>query len=353
MKFLAFALLYLSSSIFAGDNDRFYTNSFLDIPLGARAAGMGNAYGAIADDGTAFYWNPAGIVLGHKREISMTFADHYGGFGQYSFIGYTHQLKDNYAFSVSWIRYSIGSIKEFKELADNFNDRVNPDYDFSKYYNGRFDYADNALFFSFAKLNKFRLNLGWLYNEFPIQIPIGVNFKVITGGTNGIKGDPTPINPNNVIQTDAKKFGIGVDVGTMIMFGMNDFLETPYLGDFALGLNIQDATTTAVRWNALSSTTRAQDVAPINVKFAISYIQPLDELQSNVLLTYERNSRYEANYHYGVEYDYKKTVALRLGYDDGLITYGTGVSMYNFHLDYALLNHDLGNVHRISVSYKF
>ena len=30
--------------------------------LGARALGMGGAYTAIADDGTAAYWNPAGIT---------------------------------------------------------------------------------------------------------------------------------------------------------------------------------------------------------------------------------------------------------------------------------------------------
>ena len=35
---------------------------FLSIPVGARAAGMGGAFGATATDGTALYWNPAGLA---------------------------------------------------------------------------------------------------------------------------------------------------------------------------------------------------------------------------------------------------------------------------------------------------
>ena len=32
--------------------------------LGTRAAGMGGAFVAVADDATAVYWNPAGLALG-------------------------------------------------------------------------------------------------------------------------------------------------------------------------------------------------------------------------------------------------------------------------------------------------
>ena len=36
--------------------------SFLEIPVGARAVGMGSAFTAIADDASAMYWNPSGIA---------------------------------------------------------------------------------------------------------------------------------------------------------------------------------------------------------------------------------------------------------------------------------------------------
>jgi len=330
-----------NGSLFAQTKTRYYANAFLDIPLGARAMGMGAAYSAVADDGTAFYWNPAGVSLIHRRQVSAMFADQFGGFGQYSFIGYNHQLTEQYAFSVNWIRYTVGGIKEFRELEDNFIDRGREDYSFDKYYRGTFDYTDNAFFFSFAKMNRLRLNLGWLYSEFPLDIPVGVNFKIITGGTNGIAG-------NGKIEKDVSKFGVGVDVGTMIIFGMNDLLETPGLGDFALGLTLQDATSTGINWNG-----PAQDVVPINFKLGLSYTQPLDELESNLLFSFERNSRYQVNHRFGVEYDYRKLVALRIGYDGTSVSYGTGVSFQHFQIDYALLNQSLGNVHRISAGYKF
>jgi len=45
--------------------------SFLKIGVGARAAGMGDAYTAIANDATACYWNPAGLV--RIRGAALTF----------------------------------------------------------------------------------------------------------------------------------------------------------------------------------------------------------------------------------------------------------------------------------------
>ncbi len=35
---------------------------FLNVPIGARATAMGGAFGATASDGTALYWNPAGLA---------------------------------------------------------------------------------------------------------------------------------------------------------------------------------------------------------------------------------------------------------------------------------------------------
>ncbi|MDP1994171.1 MAG: hypothetical protein Q8K40_02890, partial [Ignavibacteria bacterium] len=38
--------------------------------VGARALGMGNAYNAISDDGSAMYFNPAGLGLMKRLEVS-------------------------------------------------------------------------------------------------------------------------------------------------------------------------------------------------------------------------------------------------------------------------------------------
>ncbi len=45
---------------------------FLGIGLGARACAMGEAYGAIADDPSAIYWNPAGLSQIGSRELILS-----------------------------------------------------------------------------------------------------------------------------------------------------------------------------------------------------------------------------------------------------------------------------------------
>jgi hypothetical protein len=45
----------------------------LNIPVGARAIGMGEAYTAQADDASSLYWNPAGIAILNQSEASFTY----------------------------------------------------------------------------------------------------------------------------------------------------------------------------------------------------------------------------------------------------------------------------------------
>jgi hypothetical protein len=44
---------------------------FLKIGVSARASGMGSAYTAVADDATAIYWNPAGMVELTRTQVTL------------------------------------------------------------------------------------------------------------------------------------------------------------------------------------------------------------------------------------------------------------------------------------------
>lgn len=44
-------------------------------PVGVRAAGMGGAFTAVADDGTAPFWNPAGLASGALAGVTLDFND--------------------------------------------------------------------------------------------------------------------------------------------------------------------------------------------------------------------------------------------------------------------------------------
>jgi long-chain fatty acid transport protein len=60
-SFLSASLLFIiTSSSFA---------SFEPLPVGGRAAGMGEAYSAIVDDVYSMYYNPAGVLQIDRPEI--------------------------------------------------------------------------------------------------------------------------------------------------------------------------------------------------------------------------------------------------------------------------------------------
>ncbi len=47
--------------------------AFLDIPVGSRAAGMGDAYVSAGDDANAVFWNPAGIALVSNWQLMVNY----------------------------------------------------------------------------------------------------------------------------------------------------------------------------------------------------------------------------------------------------------------------------------------
>jgi len=70
VKLAVVSSLVLIPSFVCYASDRGTTAAnFLKIGVGAKAAAMGGAFTALADDGTALYWNPAGLAQIKKTEI--------------------------------------------------------------------------------------------------------------------------------------------------------------------------------------------------------------------------------------------------------------------------------------------
>ncbi|MCK4689368.1 MAG: PorV/PorQ family protein [Candidatus Marinimicrobia bacterium] len=72
MKRLIILLIFCTSIVF-GEFDKVGTTAaqFLKIGVGARALGMGGGFVALANDGSAHYWNPAGLVLSPEISIAL------------------------------------------------------------------------------------------------------------------------------------------------------------------------------------------------------------------------------------------------------------------------------------------
>lgn len=72
--------------------------------IGARPLGMGEAFLAVADDGNALLWNPAGLPGLGRHELIGSQADVMGTGIETSNLGYLVPLSDRYAMGVDWNR---------------------------------------------------------------------------------------------------------------------------------------------------------------------------------------------------------------------------------------------------------
>src|SRR5207237_5920026 len=75
---------------------RKYSNEFLNIGAGARGLAMGGAQAASVEDGTAGYWNPAGLVgVKDNPDINLMHAEYFSGIGKFDYGSVAIPVQDN------------------------------------------------------------------------------------------------------------------------------------------------------------------------------------------------------------------------------------------------------------------
>ncbi len=326
------ALVYcLAGKLSAGD----FAASFLDIGVGARAMAMGGAFVSISNDGSGFYWNPAGLALLRKIQISGMYGPQFGSIqnplGNFHYLGYVQPLPAKAVVALNWIRLSVDDIPIYSDLGNtSYWDRL---HDISKRPDGTsegtFKDTEDAFFFSFGLLNSWKIDLGWEYHAFRIDFPVGINIKYIHQSLG-----------------DCEASGIGLDIGGMLRFYLNDFLQVESLGILSFGINVQDVTDTRITWN-----TKHQDPVGTNFKWGFSYQHTLGD-KGILNLAFDRDTRYGGKSHFGLEYCLFNLIGLRVGYD-GAFTCGAGLHFWIFQVDYAFLTHELSPLHRINCAISF
>src|SRR3954471_378587 len=80
-------LVILMLPFFAFCQFRKYSNEFLNIGAGARGLAMGSSQVASVKDGTAGYWNPAGLTaIKDYANANLMHADYFAGIGKYDYL---------------------------------------------------------------------------------------------------------------------------------------------------------------------------------------------------------------------------------------------------------------------------
>jgi hypothetical protein len=317
---------------------RKYSNEFLSIGISAEGMAMGGAMAAGADNVTAAYWNPAGLLLiGDNMQVGLMHAEYFAGIAKYDFGSVAIPLqKRDAVLAFSLIRFGVDDIPNTLFL-------IGPD--------GSINY-DNITSFSvadYAFMGSYATRLAWN------NLRVGGSAKVV----------------HRQAGYFAIAWGFGIDLGAQMDRGNWEF-----------GLMLRDITSTFNAWSFnFTEADQAVLVATGNVvpessleitaprivlgagynaqlgeRFSLRPEINLDittDGKRNVLLAADP---FSMDPHMGIEAGYKNFIFLRAGVnnvqqaiaDDASTeswvmqpNLGIGVVIGPVHLDYAYTN--IGN----------
>ncbi len=207
LKGTAILLGIILIPVFSFAQFRKYSNEFLNIGAGARGLAMGSAQVATVKDGTAGYWNPAGLVgVKDHPEVNLQHAEYFAGIGKYDFGSIAIPLQDSSrVIALSVLRFAVDDIPNTLFL-------VQPDGSIDYGSITSFSSADYAALFSYAQT---------VVKTYDKLVSFGVNAKVI----------------HRQVGHFASAWGFGIDAGIQI-HGPN----------WHLALVARDLTTTFNAW---------------------------------------------------------------------------------------------------------
>ena len=145
-KFLLLGLIFLHFQSVGQISAPKYSNEFLNIGVGGRALGMGNVQVSFADDATAGYWNPAGLLrVKNKYNVALMHAELFAGIVKNDFAAFALPVDSSSALGFSVIRSGVDDIADTRRLK-------NHEYGYYQYDSIRFfSVADYAFLISYAR----------------------------------------------------------------------------------------------------------------------------------------------------------------------------------------------------------
>jgi hypothetical protein len=296
-----------------------FAAEFLKIGVGARALGMGGSFVSLADDASAPYWNPAGLIQLEQREAMLMYASQFGGVVNHQVGALVIPMKSpstQAALGVTFIRLGVDGIRVTKGAYRGLDPNGNPVIDPNR--------IEEKSAYDLALLLTYARGFGDRWSG-------GLNVKLVRQSLVG----------------EGASFGVGADIGLR-------FQPSPTL---AFGARLADITTTQLFWD----TGRNETVAP-TVILGAHTTREIPALQGRITLGVDAGFAFEdqeadqfgsgsfsGNMFPGGEYWFRNVVALRAGSDAGRLAAGAGVRYRQFGADYAYLSHDeLESTHRVS-----
>ncbi len=310
-----------------------YSNEFLSIGVGARAAAMGSAVVSSTQDATAAYWNPAGLIhVQDNIQVALMHNEQFAGIVKLDYGTVAFKYNESSAFAISMIRVGVDDIPNTLNL----------------FQNGQLDYSRVTSFSS--------VDYGFLGSyarKTQIEgLALGGNVKII----------------RRVVGEFASAWGFGFDLGAQYTYRK-----------WNVGASLRDVTTTFNVWrysfseqqkqvllqtdNALPSNTLELTAPKMILGVSRKWLFFKDRLsvlpEINTELTFDgrKNNWIQSKYfnvdpRIGLELGYRDIVFLRSGimnfqsvkqFDGSyelsyMPSVGVGLQINNLSIDYALSN---------------
>ncbi|MEJ2194869.1 MAG: PorV/PorQ family protein [Ignavibacteriaceae bacterium] len=289
------------------------TAQFLKIGVGARASALGDAFIAIANDVSALYWNPAGLVQFKSDEIMFAHNNWVVDIN-HDFLGGVYHFSESYAIGIALTGLSMDDMPVTTEFAP---------FGTGEY----FTYGDIAIGLTYSQ-------------KMTDKFSFGATVKYIEETLDKLK-----------------MRGLMIDLGTYYWTGLGSTRFAVTVSNFGAELT-PDGTVDLVGNKGEKSDW--QSFAPptmFRIGFAFEPYETKDhKITTSVQLNHPNDN--SENFALAIEYVWNDIFALRGGYkfnaDEQNYSFGAGVhvpiSIAHFSFDYSFSNFErLGSVNRFSI----
>lgn len=321
MKKILFIFLFLISLIdvkaqlfpvLGGQRAGISTAQFLKIGVGGRASAIGDAFIAMANDASALYWNPAGLVQFDDNQILFSHNQWVVDIN-HDFLGAVYHLDETNAFGVALTSLSMKDMPVTTEFAP---------FGTGEY----FGYSDVAVAVTYSRR---------------------MTDKFSFGGT---------VRYIEETLDKLKMRGVMIDLGTYYWTGLGTSRFAVTVSNFGNQI-APDGEVVLVGKRSKSDWQSFSPPTIFRIGFAIEpYQDDINKVTTAIQLNHPNDN--SENVSTGIEYSWKNIVFLRGGYkfnvDEQNYSFGAGVNLpieiANFTLDYAYSNFTrLGSAHRFSI----
>lgn len=292
-KFLVIIyFVFFSISFAASENQGKTGMAFLKVGVGARSAGMGEAYTAVATDAYAAYWNPAGLVSASASNVVFVhnrwLLDVGSEFGSL-------QIKKHFAFHV--YNYHIGDIPVRTIPSEQPLENTSAQYlsiggSYARSINQKLD-AGITVKYLFEKI--------FVHSASGFAFDFGLRYKMIKQNLY-LAAVVQNLGKMNELENEATRLPVISRFGAMYLF--------------------------------------PKKIGPMNFMFALDIVKPMEE---------------NLRTHFGTEIMFWNQIAFRGGYMNGYenrnVSFGVGIHKSAFQFDYSMtpLQEDFDTGHRFAL----